>query len=102
LRELCVTPIWGPAYIKGNGAAMKGYTEQRSVHSQVIYDALLDQFLQRILTHDFAAVNEPNKKQPENASIIELPRHDAKSVDTSSSRKSRAKVMQTVQKRRAG
>jgi hypothetical protein len=81
---------------------MKGYSEHRSVQTQVIYDAVLDQFLQRVLKHDFAAMIEAGKKQPETASITELPRHKAKAADKSSLHKSRAMVTQTVQKQRAG
>lgn len=81
---------------------MKGYTEHRSVQSQVIYDAVLDQFLQRVLTHDFTAMMEASKKQSETASITELPRHKTRAVDKSSLHKSRAMVTQTVQKQRAG
>jgi hypothetical protein len=97
-----LTEIRGPAFIEGNGAAMKGYSEHRSVQTQVIYDAVLDQFLQRVLTHDFTAMMEASKKQPETASITELPRHKAKAVDKSSLQKSRAMDTQFVQKRRAG
>jgi hypothetical protein len=81
---------------------MKNYTEQRGVQSQVIYDAVLDQFLQRVLTHDFLAVTEASKKQSETASITELPRHKASAADKSSLHKSRAMVTHTVQKQRAG
>jgi hypothetical protein len=81
---------------------MKGYTEHRSVQSQVIYDAVLDQFLQRVLTHDFLAVTEASKKQSETASITVLPRHKTRAVDKTSLHKSRAMVTQTVQKQRAG
>lgn len=102
MQRILVTPIRGPAYIRGNGAAMKGYTEHRSVQSQVIYDAVLDQFLQRVLTHDFLTVTEPRKKPSETASITELPRHKTRAVDKSSLHKSRAMVTQTVQKQRAG
>jgi hypothetical protein len=81
---------------------MKGYTEQRGEHSQIVYDALLDQFLQRVLKHDFANVAEAKKSQYENDPVTELPLHKAIAVDKSLSRKSRVTFMLSDQKRRAG
>jgi hypothetical protein len=81
---------------------MKGYSEQRGVQTQVIYDAVLDQFLQSVLKHDFLAVTEASKEQSETASITELPRHKARAVDKSSLHRGRAMVTQIVQKQRAG
>lgn len=81
---------------------MKCDSEQRGVQSQFIYDALLDQFLQRVLKHDFETVTQSNKKQSESAEIVELPQHEAAVVDKSSSRKSRTTAMMQVQKRHAG
>ncbi len=81
---------------------MKGYSEHRGVHSRLVYDALLDQFLQQVLTHDFATVTHANKKQSEGALIVELPKPEAGTIDKSSSRRSRMTVMPSVQKKRTG
>lgn len=95
LRRVFVDLRWGPALIERNGAAMKGYSEQHGVLSQIIYDAHTGQFVQRVCTHAFANLSA-------SAVVIELTTHKSNSADTILSRKVRKTVMQPVQNKRTG
>jgi hypothetical protein len=74
---------------------MKGYSEQRGVLSQIIYDPHTGQFEQRVCTHAFAS-------PPASGVVIELATHQPNSADTVLSRKVRKTVMHAVQNKRTG
>lgn len=74
---------------------MKGYSEQRGVLSQIVYDPHTGQFEQRVCAHAFAG-------PPASAVVIELATHKSSSADTILSRKVRKTVMQPVQNKRIG
>ncbi len=81
---------------------MKNYSEYRGVQSQVIFDKVSGQFIQRDLTHDFEIATKANINQPPDALIVRLPNREATATATGTSRKSRATVMQSVNMKRVG
>jgi hypothetical protein len=103
LREIVLVSIRGPAFIiTGNGAAMKNYSEQRGGQSQIIFDAVSGQFVQRQLSHEFEVATKANITRRPDALVIAIPKSVAKSGASSLLRKSRQAVMQTVDMKRVG
>ena len=81
---------------------MKGYSEQRGVLSQVIFDAETGRFVQCDIAHDFEQFLESKPEYPPDASVIELQDRKELRNATSLSRKSRQAVMQILKMQRVG
>jgi hypothetical protein len=77
---------------------MKGYSEQRGVQSQMIFDAATGRFAQRVRVHDFELIAKSKPDQPPDATIIKMPNPKA----TPLSRSRRHAVMQKPEMQRAG
>lgn len=73
---------------------MKGYSEQRGVQSQVIFDASTGQFAQREIMHDFASLAKTLPDSPQSAIIIDLQHNKDRAEATALSRSRRNAVMQ--------
>jgi hypothetical protein len=81
---------------------MKGYTEQRGVLSQIIFDAHTGQFKQQTVTHAFESLTRADVKHRANSVVVELVTQSPGYEDIVSLRKSRKTVMQRVQNKRTG
>ena len=81
---------------------MKGYSEQRGVQSQVIYDAATGCFAQRDRVHDFELIAKSKSDYPPDSTIIKLPDVKVSATATPLSRKRRRLVTQTSEMQRVG
>jgi hypothetical protein len=81
---------------------MKGYSEQRGVQSQVIFDAATGRFAPCDVVHDFAVLMAAKPEHPPDAVVIVLPHRKVVSNATTPLRKRRDAVMQVLKMQRAG